>query len=283
VIAYEYVAVASRVNNVTTWANYSGSHAFLIKNTDNVSRSYTLTATCSGTASGCNSSASDTLAAGQTDTVTVSFNVGNDGGSGTVKLRAVQNGDTTRRDSATVNVTAVGAPKPLVSVEDVNPGATLDRSQCLAVALAPSQAWECGDVRIVHPLPSIRTLGSQRTPVLVYNSAASDPIRQIVAAYVTRPSTPSTAPDSVYAKITVNGTKLDSTVWAGSQWTTAGQKRRIALAANTSSDTTGIYEYTLDVATRYGDSLYHTQVTGEYAVGRSRAEPLRQWLVAGGT
>ena len=51
-----------------------------------------------------------------------------------------------------------GAAPPQVSVHDVNAGAVVERGLCLTVALGAGAASECGDLRLAHALPTVRTL-----------------------------------------------------------------------------------------------------------------------------
>jgi hypothetical protein len=62
---------------------------------------------------------------------------------------------------ATALLTTGPAP-PQVSVADVNPGTSVERDLCLSVSLAPGAASECGDLRLAHALPAVRTLGRAR-------------------------------------------------------------------------------------------------------------------------
>lgn len=56
-----------------------------------------------------------------------------------------------------------GTAAPQVTVEDLNPGAVVERDLCLTVAMGSAAAAECGDLRLVHALPTVRTLGRART------------------------------------------------------------------------------------------------------------------------
>jgi RHS repeat-associated protein len=156
--------------------------------------------------------------------------------------------DNTVRDSAAVALTGISAPAPVVSVVDVNPGSAVERGACLTVAAGSAAAFECGDLRIIHPLPAIRTLNKARVPTLLYNSAFADPY-PIVAASVTLASG-QPLPDSVEAVLTVGGAEKARARWAGTDWT-AGATRRIALGYAATTDTTKVYDYTLEVATIY--------------------------------
>jgi len=108
---------------------------------------------------------------------------------------------------------AGGTGAPQVSVDEVNPGTSVERSLCLSVSLAPAAASECGDLRLAHALPAVRTLGQARAPVLLYNSQHASP-RPIVAANVTLPDG-SSGLSRVTATLKVNGTPRAQGVWRG--------------------------------------------------------------------
>ncbi|MGD2152747.1 MAG: hypothetical protein PVG79_05725 [Gemmatimonadales bacterium] len=67
---------------------------------------------------------------------------------------------------------------PVVTVFDVNPGTSVSRGLCLTIALGDA-ASECGDLRIVHPLPATRTMNRARAPVLLYNRQHAVPSEDI--------------------------------------------------------------------------------------------------------
>ncbi len=54
----------------------------------------------------------------------------------------------------------------------------------MTVALTDAAASECADLRLVHAWPSVRTMGTTHTPMLVYNSQHARP-KPLVVANVT--------------------------------------------------------------------------------------------------
>jgi hypothetical protein len=52
--------------------------------------------------------------------------------------------------SALLTIQAPAAP--VVSVAGLNPRTSIDRPQCLTIAVAKGAAAECGDLRLVHAL-----------------------------------------------------------------------------------------------------------------------------------
>ncbi|MBW3654601.1 MAG: hypothetical protein KY444_00730, partial [Gemmatimonadetes bacterium] len=179
---------------------------------------------------------------------------------------------------ATAFFAGTGAPQ--VSVEEVNPGTSVERSLCLSVSLAPAAASECGDLRLAHALPAVRTLGQARAPVLLYNSQHASP-RPIVAANVTLPDG-SSGLSRVTATLEVNGTPRALGVWRGSTWPAGTRPVRIAVDYDASSDATGPYRYTLEVKACYGTDCRATTAAGQLAVVNRHDSPFGAgWWLAG--
>jgi RHS repeat-associated protein len=167
-----------------------------------------------------------------------------------------------------------------VDNQSVNPpDSVVERDLCLTIAAGSAAAFECGDLRIVHPLPTVRTLGRERAPTLIYNSDHSNPF-PLVAANVTLPST-AQVPDSVVARLLVSGVQRATAKWAGSQWIW-GQTRRIVIGFNGLGDATGVYPYTLELRNWYGSSAKSRTVTGTLAVVNRAASAFGAgWWLAG--
>ncbi|MBK8250472.1 MAG: hypothetical protein IPK85_24205 [Gemmatimonadetes bacterium] len=155
-------------------------------------------------------------------------------GSGSVTLEV-------RLNSATGPIVATGVAN--VTVQSALAGLTvttmnltadslLYRDQCLSLSLGSSAASECGDLRIVHPLPSVRALNVTRTPTLTYNSNHARPY-PVVPANLTLQSG-AAIPTLVSAVLKVSGVPRASASWPGSQWS-AGSTRRVALGFNADS------------------------------------------------
>ncbi|HEV7591122.1 MAG TPA: hypothetical protein VGO40_23630 [Longimicrobium sp.] len=68
-----------------------------------------------------------------------------------------------------------------------NAGTAVERSLCLTISVGAGAASECGDLRLVHPLPGMKTYNQQRAPVLLYNSQHAHP-HPLVTAQVTVPA-----------------------------------------------------------------------------------------------
>ncbi|MGH7718949.1 MAG: hypothetical protein ACREON_08935, partial [Gemmatimonadaceae bacterium] len=229
------VAVTPDGQAVTSTAYSNRSQAFTVQNTGNTSATYDFTVTCSPPgATNCSTPGAISLVAGATGSVTVSYQTGATGSSGNVRLRATTREFTSAHDEGFINVSVSGGPAaPTVSVAEVNAGTMVERDLCLTFAIGDQAAAECGDLRLVHPLPTTWTLGKPRTPTLLYNSQHAHPY-PLVAATVGLPAG-AASPDEVIANLTVGGATYTST-WNGSDWQ-PGRANRIvvgydALAVN---------------------------------------------------
>lgn len=186
-------------------------------------------------------------------------------------------------DRGWVSVTVLppaSAPGPLLDVASVNPGDVLARQHCLTMALASAAASECGDLRIIYALPSVRTMNRWRTPTLLYASAHAIGWAS-VAANVTLPG--SDVPTTVSAVLKVGDVICASGSWAGAQWTPAST-RRIALGFSAPAEglTTGVHDYVLEVTRIYPDSNPMNSVSGKLAiVDRSTSYFGAGWWLAG--
>lgn len=168
---------------------------------------------------------------------------------------------------------------PLVEVSHVNPGANAGRSLCLSVAAGSAASYECGDLRVVHTLPALRTMNQVRAPVLTYNSQHADP-HPIVRADVTLPGSAS-IPDDVVVNLFVNGVHRAHAGFQPHAWT-PGSTRRIAVGYSATNDATGLYPYRLEVSFWY-NGLAHTAIrTGELVVvNRKDSSFGAGWWLAG--
>jgi YD repeat-containing protein len=256
---------------------------FAVRNTGTVSDTYTLTCGQTATVSGCNITSpgsSLTLASGAGPAnVTVSYNV-TATGSGTLTLSAAS---PSASDGGRIDINGVTrtAQAPAVSTADVNPGSTVERSLCLTVALSQAAAAECGDLRIVHALPTTKTMNKARTPTLLYNSNFAHPY-PLIAAIVTLPLT-AQRPDNVTADLTLTGTGLATVrgTWPGTEWQ-YGQARRLVVGLDALGLATGVYSYTLEVRNWYGQTSQLTAVTGQAAIVNRSASPFGAgWWLAG--
>ncbi|HEV7595471.1 MAG TPA: RHS repeat-associated core domain-containing protein [Gemmatimonadaceae bacterium] len=168
---------------------------------------------------------------------------------------------------------------PTVDVSSTNPGPLLERDLCLTISVGDGAASECGDLRLVHELPGVRTLSKERAPVLIYSSGNARPF-PIVAANVALPSGVAGL-STVVATLKVNGLERARGAWTGAAWPNASAVR-IALGYDASADPTNIYRYTLDVTASYGATSVTGTAAGEVAVVNRRASYFGSgWWLAG--
>ncbi len=254
------------------------SHRFFVKNLQPQTKTYNLSVVCSGTASTCQvSPASLSLAFGESQVATVTDTAAT-AGTGTVMLRAVDASVSNLRDSGSVALTSVTPPAPVVSLVSTNPGTAVERDMCLTIAAGQNAAFECGDLRIVHALPAIRTVNKARVPTLIYNSAYAQ-LYPVFTAQVTV----NTVPDSVEAILKVGGVEQTRARWAGSDWV-AGGTRQIALSYSPpDTAATSVRDYTIDVATIYLPSGYYLTSTASkfILVNRAKSAFGGGWWLAG--
>jgi len=276
------VAVRPELPERQGFALAAGSQRFFVKNRAETEANLSLDFSCTGLT---NCSVTPTtlsqVLSGESRIVTLNYTLGAAGTTGTGMVKVFDNFDNNLlRDSASIATKAVGAPAPVVSIADVNPGTAIAHNECLTVPAGAASAFECGDLRIMHPLPGIRTLNETRVPALLYNSGLADPY-PIVAATVTL-AAGSAIPDSVEAVLTVGGTEKGRARWAGSDWT-AGATRRIAVGYAAPDDTTKVYDYTLEVATIYLPSGRNaTSLNGKLIVVNRRGAGFGAgWWLAG--
>jgi RHS repeat-associated protein len=177
----------------------------------------------------------------------------------------------------TADVGNPGAPQLTIA----NPKPIIARDLCLTVGISRHVAAECGDLRIVHPLRTVRTLNTDRTPTLIYSSSQAQPI-PIVAVNVTLGANVA-VPDSVIAVLKrTNGSVLDSVRVPGSQWSPSST-RRIVLRYDALADPTGVYDYEVEVRSKYRNgTLYPSMARGQLLVVNRSTSPFGAgWWLAG--
>jgi len=280
------VTVIANAQYVTPSPGSVRSERFTITNTGNAADTFALSPAieCSGSAimSSCVvSPVSLPLAAGANGFATVSYTTGTTATTrGLIRLRAV-NTDGTTRDSSWVDVTVGATPVAGVELIGTAPGRVdnLARDACVTIALTDASASECGDLRLVHALPSVRTMGTTRTPMLLYNSQHARP-KPLVVADV-RLSSSVALPASVTACITIGVRTPACTTYPGSSWGTPGEARRIVVAAGDSAWVTGPIKFGLAITTSDGaQGPYNTN--GRFLiVNRSASTFGAGWWLAG--
>src|SRR6185437_5134158 len=258
------VTVGPRGDTTLVAASRASVQRFEVSNPGSASALYTLTPTCKwGTGSiscAMNPAASITIAPNQNGWVDVSYTAGSSG-TGRISLEATLSTDATVTDSgwAIPKVATLTAGAPTVVVDTINPGARSERALCLRMSVGGAEA-ECGDMVVVHDLPTVRTLNKARTPALIYESQTAMP-QTLIAANVTVGSGTLT-PDSVKAKLILSGTRtVDSATWSGAAWR-PGTTRRVELALR---DTTAdLVSYTVQITSVYnGGGSYSASASAE--------------------
>jgi RHS repeat-associated protein len=243
---------------------------------------YTRTCTGSGFVSGCTPATDSVLlnpgASGNVPAIYATSST--IGAIGKVSFVVRYASDTTKRDSAGVDVTVTRGTTG-VSVSQVNPGSTVDRDLCLTISAGAGAGYECGDLRLVHAMPAVRTYNKPRAPTLLYNSAHAHPI-VVIRADETLP-TGGAIPTTVTAVLKGAAAETLATgSWNGNQWA-SGTTRRIAVFFHANTKATGIYPYTLQITRTYPGPTTSTDTTsGEFVVvNRSTSVYGPGWWMAG--
>jgi RHS repeat-associated protein len=243
---------------------------FSVKNTDAVARAFTFGVTCTGVVTSCTAPGPVTVGAGQSLDVWPTFSVA---------------GTTFQTGNLNLTATAQDAPNPSdggsVIVTLAPAGAVLDRGACLTIAAGKGAAFECGDLRLVHALPQVRTLNKAKAPVLLYNSQHAHPY-PLVTADVTL-AAPDPLPTTVRAILRINGTQVAQRDWPGSTWVSPGQTRRIVVGFDADTLSTNVYDYDLEVQRITGSSVTTLQTRSEpLSIVNRRNSPFGPgWWLAG--
>ncbi|HUG39508.1 MAG TPA: RHS repeat-associated core domain-containing protein [Longimicrobiales bacterium] len=274
------VSVTPDGGSGTTPAGESDSFAFTVVNDGNTGTTYDLTATCTGsgaTSTCAPSSTSVTLSAGAGTTVNLNYGTAYGGTTVDISLQASGSGESDT-GSATIELTYSGGDPVAPVIVATGPlDQVVDRASCLAVGLAEAAAASCGDLRIVHPLPAMRSMNKSFAPTLVYSAAATGPALVAMTADIALPSG-GLVPDSVTADLTVDGASRRS-AWSGSHWVPGST---IRIVAERSNNTTGILPYDLTVTNWYGATPYSATGSGTLLhVSRSTSEFGDGWSLAG--
>ncbi|HEV8497493.1 MAG TPA: hypothetical protein VGQ56_11555 [Gemmatimonadaceae bacterium] len=161
--------------------------------------------------------------------------------------------------SASVSTGFGSGPLTISSAAQTNTGPSIARDACLTIAAGAAgsgAAYECGDLRLVHPLPTTTTLNKPRTPALIYTSGHAPPVARVstdisidgsicpgqISVYVVFPL----SHDSVLKSVTWNGT-------CGQQ---ATRRVVVPIDAQAHSLTTGVYPYLVHVSTTVSGTTY---------------------------
>ncbi len=286
VVSYP-VAVTPDARNVGVLQSVVGrTQSFSVLNVTAASQTYTFSVLCTGTAvSSCSTPASQAVPAGSAATVNVTYNSSATlGDTGHVRLQA---SSTPGQDTGWVKVIVGSQSAPsAVDITGTSPGSLLEPQICVTVAATRGAAYQCGDLRIVHPLPTTRTMNRARTPILIYNSQHAH-LYPLIAANVSLSASAAT-PDSVVATLLISPSNAvhGKFKWNGADWI-PGRASRIVVADTTLTravplkDT--IYSYTLQVVNWYGNTnTTPATATGTFAVVDRSASPFGAgWWLAG--
>ncbi len=174
---------------------------------------------------------------------------------------------------------------PTVDVESANPGADIERSACVSVAIRANAAYECGDLRLAYALPAIRYRNQTRAPAFLYNSQHARPTPIVRAWVQLQPNSwqPNTVSATLRLKDLITGQV--GAVRASGSWNAAGwstERHQLALTFDATDLTTNLYTYVLEIRFKYSDRLERVIRTGELAiVNRATSAFGRGWWLAG--
>lgn len=286
------VAAAVTVTPGATAANKGSgaqfSLSFLVKNTGSATTTFALHPSCDPAviASGCTASAASlTLASNVTATVSFAQLVSATQGSlttGVVSLTATGGvAEATGQTAVTVgpNGGTGGAPVIAVQTQGINPAGSIARDQCLMFAAGDAAGVECGDLRLAHGLPTIRTMGQARAPTLLYSSRHASPV-QLINANVT---VLRAAPTTVTTTLTIpNETPIVRTYSWPSNCANVDCRIVVPVNAETLGLATGWYPYILEVKMALGATVYTDAVAGNLAIVNRTTSPFgRGWWLEG--
>jgi len=192
------------------------------------------------------------------------------GQTGTVKFIASSGGFA---DTGFVDVTigASAGPVTISAPRQLNPEGSVARDGCLTIAAGDDAAYECGDLRLVHPLPTTTTLNKARTPTLIYTSAHARPMN-LVQTDVTIDNADLSLNGACVSQIkaTVRFTATDASEttlpWNGPCGQVASRRITIPVDALAHSHLTGIYHYSVEVQALAAGWPTATDTTGVMAV-----------------
>jgi hypothetical protein len=278
------VSVTPDQDEVGVTSGGARTHVFKVTNTGSAAATYNLTLLCDLVVYNCTKDLSQvTLAAGGSATVTASFV----GGppvptAGVVRLRAARADQPTMYDEGSVYVNVASSQgsmgTPALSIGNGMHGSAPTPSLCLTTPAGPG-AYQCGNLRLAHALPSVRTLNRSRTPVLIYNSSHAAPM-MLDGAMVHLPAG-SASPLKVIATLTLAAGGQVAREYDGHEWS-PGQHRRITLGSLATGLPTSLYDYTLKATFVY--SAGATQATLSSTMGivnRSESPFGAGWWLAG--
>jgi RHS repeat-associated protein len=191
----------------------------------------------------------------------------------------------------------VSTSGPLTTIaKGINPGTVIERGDCLTIAAGANAAFECGDLRVVHALPQTTTLGTTRSPTLIYNSRHATGTGLIAANVI---YTGGTTPDSIRATVSVGGGSPFSVAYP---WNSQCASLSCRMVVPVPTRPTGAYSFTIETRAVAGSTVLATSAAisdtiiivnrstspfgaGWWLQGYERLYPLpsaNKWLWVGG-
>ncbi|HVX41708.1 MAG TPA: RHS repeat-associated core domain-containing protein [Gemmatimonadaceae bacterium] len=283
---YAAVAVTPKLQvlPVRPWQNYV-RQTFRITNVGTDTTAYTWSATCVGSGVYCvaRSGTSPVLLPNQVFDTTLVYSTSMSGTAGSLRFTAAALSNTNATMTGVDSVVVAQGAAIAVQTAAVNPGASVSRGACLSIAAGDDAAYECGDLRIVHELPTTTTMNTPRTPTLVYQSAAAS--TQLTIAADVRVA-PGTNPTSIRSTVVISNAATSLTVRRDTvvrtNWSD-GQPRRIGVTFNAAAQSLpeGSYTYTYEVVA-LPDTTAKATDTGTLVVVDRHASPYgRGWWLDG--
>jgi RHS repeat-associated protein len=220
-----------------------------------------------------------TLSPGQSIPVPFSFVAGG-AGSTTLTIRAASDAGTLA--TATLQITAAAASTGMIVVtQGLTTDSLLYRDECVSISLDADAASECGDLRVVHALPAIRTMNVLCAPVMTYSSAHARAVT-VVPAELTLPASV-TLTGNVSASLRVNDVQYASGYWPAGDWTPGSTRRVVLLVDNINNGAqSGVYPYVLQISAPTSNGTVVTESAGQFVVVNRSASPFGSgWWIAG--
>lgn len=256
-------AVSANSHTRAPPAGTADTAVFTITNLGNRPENATATATCTAGTTGCTLLGAnrgrislDTAMANRVQTLRIAYTAGAASDTAALTLRVTSETYASVTETAVTHVLVrppeVSRP-PGVIVAVAN--RVLARHLCLTASAGSAAASECGDLRLVHILPEVKTYNTTRAPTLIYSSQHAAPA-PIVPLEVTLDSW-TALPASVEATITRAGAVVGSGSWSGSDWGTPGNTRRLAVPLSITES--GVHALDIEVRRLSGGS---SQVIG---------------------
>ncbi|HEY9514906.1 MAG TPA: hypothetical protein VIQ74_04425, partial [Gemmatimonadaceae bacterium] len=279
------VAVTPGGQAITKAAGSSGTATFMVTLTGTApSVSFSLQGTCSAPVQCSPTLAPVTVTKTAPATVTFSYTINTDlrGGVGAITLRAYSvYGPKTYESTGSYQVTVPNTTDNIV-ITLASPTTAIERGACLTVSAGEAAAYECGNLRVVHGVPAVRTMGKARAPTLLYASETAEPRPSVRADLLLQSF--ATTPDSLTGVLEVGNAGSQQTCnqhWTTSGWT-PGTVRRVVATCTSTALTTGAYPFTLEIKSiKSGVTTSYSKSGTLIVVNRSASPFGAGWSMAG--